>query len=128
TVEINLLGQIYLTREIVPVMKKQKSGTIVNIISQAGIYGRASKTIYNATKFAMTGFTKSWEMELKEFGIRVIGVYPGKMSTEMFAKLGINKKMDDAVSTNSVAKTIKFILSLPEDTTIPEIGIKHVKN
>lgn len=124
-IEVNTLGTIFLTKATIPPMKKQKKGLIINVISQAGLYGKAERSVYNASKFAITGFTKSMEAELNEYGIRVTGLYPGKMKTKMFEKMSIEKSMEDALDLMEVAKTIEFILSLDQTTIFPEIGIKH---
>lgn len=124
-VEVNTLGAIFLTKATIPTMKKQKKGLIINVISQAGLYGKAERSVYNASKFAITGFTKSMELELNKYGIGVTGLYPGKMKTKMFEKMGIKKSMEDALDPMEIAKTIEFILSLDQTTVFPEIGIKH---
>lgn len=67
----------------------------------------------------------SIEPELKKYGIRVTGLYPGNMKTKMFEKMGIEKPMEDAIDPMEVAKTIEFMLSLDQTTVFPEIGIKH---
>lgn len=124
-IEVNALGTIFLTKATIPSMKKQKNGLIINVISQAGLYGKAERSVYNASKFAITGFTKSIEPELNKYGIRVTGLYPGKMKTKMFEKMSIEKSMEDALDPMEVAKTIEFILSLDRTTIFPEIGLKH---
>lgn len=126
-ININTIGTIFLTKEVVSQMKKQSFGKIVNIISQAGLYGKAERSIYNASKWAITGFTKSIEIELKQYGIGVTGIYPGKMKTEMFSKMGIEKDMSDALDIEDVAKTVEFILNFGKETIFPEIGIKNIK-
>jgi NAD(P)-dependent dehydrogenase (short-subunit alcohol dehydrogenase family) len=127
-VNVNVTGAIHLTHTVIPQMKQQQAGRIINIISQAGFYAKAERSIYTATKFAMTGFTKSLQPELAPFGIGVTGLYPGKLKTEMFHKLGIAKDMSDALSPEEVAKTVAFILSLDPTTVFPEVGIKHIDN
>lgn len=127
TLEVNTLGTIYLTKSVIPQMKRQKEGLIINIISQAGLFAKAKRTIYNSSKWAITGFTKSIQPELAEYGIGVTGIYPGKMNTKLFEKVSIRKDMDDAIETIDVAKTIEFILSFKNTTMFPEIGIKHIK-
>lgn len=126
-IEVNALGTMYLSKAAIPFMKKEKKGLIINIISQAGIYAKPLRTVYHATKWAMTGFTKSLQIELVKYGIGVTGVYPGKMNTQMFEKVGIHKEMHDAVDPKEVAKIIEFILSFDHQTIFPEIGIKHIK-
>lgn len=126
-INTNTLGTIFLSKATIPYFKKQKSGLIINIISQAGIYAKAKRTVYNASKWAITGFTKSLQPELADYGIRVTGIYPGKMNTGLFRKKGIEKDMSDAISASEVAKTIEFILSFGNVIEFPEVGIKHVK-
>ncbi|MDO8583063.1 MAG: SDR family oxidoreductase [bacterium] len=126
-IDVNTTGVLFLTKAVIPQMKKQSSGRIINIVSQAGLYAKAERSVYSASKWALTGFTKSMELELKSHGIGVIGVYPGKMKTEMFAKVGIKKDMSDGLDTKDVARTIEFILSFGNEVTFPEIGIKNLK-
>lgn len=126
-IEVNALGTIYLTKAAIPEMKRSK-GLIINIISQAGINAKSERTVYNASKWAITGFTKSIQPELAPYGVRVTGLYPGMMKTEMFSKMGVEKDMANGVQTDEVLKAVEFLLSLDEDTMIPELGIKHINN
>lgn len=126
--EVNTLGTINLTKAVIPGMKRQKSGLIINIISQAGLYAKAERSVYNASKWAITGFTKSIQPELAPFGIGVTGLYPGMLKTDMFNKMGIQKDMSKGLDTEDVAKTIEFMLSFDKPTLFPEIGIKHLEN
>lgn len=126
TFAVNTLGTINFSKAVIPQMKLQKSGRIINIISQAGIYAKAKRAVYCASKFAITGFTQALQSELATYGIGVMGVYPGKMNTKLFEKAGIDKKMDDAIESEEAAKVIEFILSFNDSTVFPEIGIKHI--
>ena len=56
-VEVNVLGTILMTKAVLPFMKKENSGLIINISSQAGISARSERSVYNASKWAITGFT-----------------------------------------------------------------------
>ncbi len=124
--DVNSLGTILFSRAVISEMKKQKSGWILNIISQAGLYGKAERTVYQASKWAITGFTKSLEMELSKYGIKVTGIYPGMMNTQIFENLGIHKDMSHALDTAEVARIVEFILSFESPLTFPEIGFKHI--
>lgn len=126
--EVNTLGTVNLSKAVIPSMKAAQRGLIINIISQAGFYAKAERTIYTASKFAITGFTKSLESELSPYGIAVTGLYPGKLKTKMFEKMGIEKDMSDALDPAVVAKTVEFVLSLGPDVVLPEIGIKRRGN
>jgi len=126
-IDVNLKGVISVTRAVIPGMEKQKNGEIINIISQAGLYGKAQRSVYNATKFGLVGFTKSLAMELAPKGIKVSGLYPGMMKTNMFEKVGITKNMDVAIDVEVVARAVEFIISLPNSVVVPEFGIKHIQ-
>ena len=126
--EVNALGTILLSRAVISQMEKRKQGMIMNIISQAGLFGKADRSVYTASKFAITGFTKSIEMELKEKGIRVIGLYPGFLKTNIYKKVGIMKDMTKALHPKEVAKLVKFIVESDSKTSFPEVGIKFIEN
>ena len=127
-VDVNLLGVINCSKAVIPFMKQNKDGLIININSQAGINHKAERTVYNATKWGVTGFTKSLQDEVAKYGIRVTNVMPGMMKTEMFSKLNIEKNMANGVDTKEVARLISFIIDTPSDVMIPEVGIKNINN
>ncbi len=127
-VGVNTLGPIYATRAVIPAMKQQGHGLIINVITQSGLYAKPKRSVYIASKWAITGFTKSIQSELAPYGIRVSGIYPGKMNTPMFGKLGITKDMSDALEKSEVAKAIAFLVETPNHVMIPEFGIKHINN
>ena len=109
-VDVNLLGVINCSKAVIPVMKENKDGLIININSQAGINHKAERVVYNATKWGVTGFTKSLQDEVAKYGIRVTNVMPGMMKTDMFKKLNIEKNMANGVDTKEVARLIRFII------------------
>lgn len=109
-------------------MKNNKEGLIININSQAGINHKAERVVYNATKWGVTGFSKSLQDEVAKYGIRVTNVMPGMMKTNMFKKMNIQKNMDNGLDTKEVARLIKFIIDTPSDVMIPEVGIKNINN
>ncbi|MFA6459005.1 MAG: SDR family oxidoreductase [Candidatus Paceibacterota bacterium] len=82
--EVNLFGTMYGARAVLLYMKKAGKGTIVNIISTAALAGRPNSAVYASSKYAARGFTDSLREEVKDFGITVIGVYPGGMKTDLF--------------------------------------------
>ena len=127
-VDVNLLGVINCSKAVIPVMKENKDGLIININSQAGINHKAERTVYNATKWGVTGFTKSLQDEVAKYGIRVTNLMPGMMKTDMFRKLNIEKNMANGVDTKEVARLVEFIIDTPADVMIPEVGIKNINN
>jgi fengycin family lipopeptide synthetase B len=127
-IEVNSLGVIFLSKAVIPHMKNQKEGLIININSQGGLYAKPERSIYGTAKWGVTGFTKSLQSELAKYGISVTGIYPGKMNTKMFEKMGIQKDMSDALDPKEVARVIKFLLETDSSINFPEIGIKNLLN
>lgn len=125
-INVNTTGVIYLTKAVLPNMQKHKSGTIIHINSQGGLYGKSERSVYTASKWAVTGFTKSMFSEVYSDGIRVMGIYPGKMNTHMFKKVGIKKDMSDALDKNKVAEAVEFMINQDNNVTIPELGIVSI--
>lgn len=82
--DTNLLGAIRVTQQVLPLMRAQKSGIIVNISSVVGRFGIAGMSAYVATKFALEGLSESLASEVEQFGIKVILVEPGVVKTRIF--------------------------------------------
>lgn len=80
--ETNFSGVVNLARAVVPVMRRQRSGHIINISSGAGRLGAPGMTAYHAAKWAVGGFTESLAQELRGFGVHVVAVEPGSMPTQ----------------------------------------------
>ena len=86
--EVNLFGVGRLTQLVLPAMRNQRTGKIINIASMGGRFGEPHGAWYHATKFALEGFSDSLRMELKQFGIDVIVIQPGMIATEWDAIAG----------------------------------------
>jgi 3-oxoacyl-[acyl-carrier protein] reductase len=80
--DTNVRSTFLFTRHTVPVMLKQKSGTILMISSMAGVYGFGGEAVYCATKFAQVGFARALDRELRPSGIKVGAICPGGTKTE----------------------------------------------
>ncbi len=102
---LNVKGTILLTQVIVPLLKESK-GRILNIISTAGLRGKANESIYCASKFAVAGFTKSLQKELEVIPIRVTGVYMGGMNTPFWNQSNHVSNTSTLMSPAEVANTI----------------------
>ena len=96
--ETNVFGLIRVTQAVLPIMRKQRSGIIVNISSGAGRFGYPSGSAYVSTKFAVEGLTESMSYEVEPFGIRMVLVEPGVIKTNFFNSMTIAKKSQDPTS------------------------------
>jgi NAD(P)-dependent dehydrogenase (short-subunit alcohol dehydrogenase family) len=94
--ETNLFGVIRVTQAVLPIMRKQKSGIIVNMSSGAGRFGYPNGSAYVSTKFALEGLTESVAYEVEPFGIKIVLVEPGFVRTN-FSNVVAKKSQ----STNS---------------------------
>jgi SDR family mycofactocin-dependent oxidoreductase len=81
--DINLKGPWLVARRIIPIMMRQRSGVIINNSSVAGLRGMARLSHYAASKWGLTGLTKSWAIELAPYGIRVNAIHPTGVNTPM---------------------------------------------
>ena len=82
-VDINLKGAWLVARRVIPVMIRQKSGVIINNSSVAGLRGMGRLSHYAASKWGLTGLTKSWAIELAPHGVRVNSIHPTGVNTPM---------------------------------------------
>jgi NAD(P)-dependent dehydrogenase (short-subunit alcohol dehydrogenase family) len=99
--ETNLLGLIRVTQSVLPIMRRQKSGIIVNLSSGAGIFGIPGASAYTSTKFAVEGLSESIGYELEPFGIKVVLIEPGFVQTNFANAMVIAKKAQDPTSPYS---------------------------
>ncbi|HEU5039234.1 MAG TPA: mycofactocin-coupled SDR family oxidoreductase [Gemmatimonadales bacterium] len=81
--DINLKGPWLVARRVIPVMIRQQSGVIINNSSVAGLRGMGRLSHYAASKWGLTGLTKSWALELAPHGIRVVSIHPTGVNTPM---------------------------------------------
>ena len=79
--DTNFLGMVNLTREVLPVMRKQGGGTIINFSSIGGLMGLPFQAFYSAGKFAIEGFSEALRMEVKQFNIKIVLINPGDFHT-----------------------------------------------
>ncbi|MBU0573847.1 MAG: SDR family oxidoreductase [Candidatus Margulisiibacteriota bacterium] len=84
--ETNLFGLIEVTREVLPVMRRQKKGIIINVSSMGGRVGFPLYSLYNSTKFAVEGFSEAVHYELEAVGIKVKLIEPGVIKTDFYGR------------------------------------------
>ncbi|MBU0618647.1 SDR family oxidoreductase [Patescibacteria group bacterium] len=131
-VEVNLLGTIYMTRAILPKMKKKNSGTIINISSTSGLMtgGHPNESVYIASKHGVTGFTHALKKEIdaEKSNINILGFYPGGMNTRLFSKSGLDQDTSKFMDPAEIAKIIIFILERPDSIKMDHVLVNRDKN
>ena len=111
---INVLGLSFITQAAVPFLKETK-GSIVNISSVVARFPVPVASHYAATKAAVDSLTRSWAVELAEFGIRVNAVSPGPVDTPIFSKLGFPEEAVTATKENMASGLLINRLGRPAD-------------
>lgn len=128
--ETNVFGLIRTTQAVLPIMRRQKSGTIVNISSGAGRFGFPSGSAYVSTKFAVEGLSESISYELEPFGIKVVIVEPGVIRTNFADGLVVAKKSKDPSSPYSqlMQKAASGFEKMMKNASSPDLVANVVLN
>ena len=93
--DTNLFGAIRTIKEVLPSMRKQKNGIIINVTSIAGVVGIPAECIYVSSKFALEGLSESISYELQPFGIKIILVEPGVINTNFIPNIKFPTSNED---------------------------------
>ncbi len=120
-IETNLTGMFLVTRAALPLMKR--GGAIVNNLSIAAKKVFPGSSAYNASKHGALGFTNTLREELREKGIRVIGVLPGATETAIWNTLWPDAPRKKMMSPETVAQAVVNALTLPAESTVEELVI-----
>jgi NAD(P)-dependent dehydrogenase (short-subunit alcohol dehydrogenase family) len=128
--ETNVFGLIRTTQAVLPIMRRQKSGTIVNISSGAGRFGFPTGSAYVSTKFAVEGLSESMSYELEPFGIKVAIVEPGVIRTNFGNGLIVAKKSQDPNSPYSqmMQRSAAGFEKMMKNASSPDVVAKVVLN
>ena len=120
-IETNLTGMFLVTRAALPLMKRGAS--IVNNLSVSAKGVFPGMSAYNASKHGAAGFTNTLREELREQGIRVIGLYPGATDTAIWEQFWPGAPRQRMMSPKTIAHAVVFALSLPPEATVEELVI-----
>lgn len=126
-IEVNVLGSIYYAHAVLPGMKTRKQGRIINVNSQAGLHASPLRTVYHASKWAVTGFTKALQQEVRGDGIAVTGFYPGAINTDFYTKADDHKDHSKSLDPLIAADALVYLCKTPDGVEIPEYGIKSLQ-
>ena len=112
TLQVNVVSHFYFTKQAIPIIKKNKKGSIINLSSGAGIMGFPLRSPYAASKWAIVGLTKTLAMELGKFKIRVNAICPGTIKGERMKRVVRDKAKFLKISRNIVEKEFVSMASM----------------
>lgn len=111
--EVNVKGAFLLSKEVLPIMKKQEQGYIINIGSTRAITAAPDKSLYCMSKFALRALTQSINIEYNKYGVYSTIICPGAVD--------VNRNCPEKVQLEDISKTVKYLLSLSKNLRVPEI-------
>ena len=119
--ETNVFGLVDLSNRVVPLLKAQQQGDIVNIASTSGMKGSKSGTAYAGSKWALRGISQCWQAELRPHGIRVISLCPSEVQTNWGGRVGRNNP--NKLYADDIASTVMAALDMPRRALWPELAV-----
>jgi len=136
--DVNVMGVMNGMQIVMKDMKARKSGTIINLSSIAGVFASANHAAYCASKFGVTGLTRSARNEMSAYNVRVLSIMPGAVDTELLShttsteqKKGYNEWKERVgavnITANDIATTIKFMYEMPQCVSLREILITDTR-
>ena len=123
----NLRGPFVLSKCVLPIMKRQRSGHIVNIVSTAAKRAWANASAYHASKWGLLGLSHALHVEARPHQVKVTAVVSGGMRTPFLLDRFPDIDLSTLQEPRNVAETIRCILQLPADTAVPEIMVMPMK-
>ena len=131
-IHVNVFGVLYCTHAVLPLMRAQGGGHIVNVSSVAGRHARPGSGVYNLTKFGVGAFSEALRQEVTPLGIRVTLIEPGFVSTELQEhnrpeiREMINRITAEAtpLEAEDIARAIMFAIASPERVEVNEILVR----
>jgi NAD(P)-dependent dehydrogenase (short-subunit alcohol dehydrogenase family) len=128
--ETNFFGVVRVTREVLPIMRKKREGTIVNVSSGAGRVGIPVLSAYAATKFALEGLSESMRYELKEWGINIVIIEPGAIRTKVLenVKTGDIRSRSESPYADLIDRASKGFGKMMDNSSSPKLVAEAILN
>jgi 3-oxoacyl-[acyl-carrier protein] reductase len=124
TIETNLSGAFYCSREAIPHMRRRGGGYIFNISSLAGINAFAGGSAYNASKFGLNGFSEAMMQDVRYDGIRVSYIMPGSVATDFGAQPGTKPKEAWKLRAEDIARAVVHLAAYPAGSLASRIELR----
>lgn len=127
-VDVNLNGTFYCCRAFLPHMRSRGHGTVVNVISDAGLWANpVSGAAYVASKFGAVGLTATINAEERKHGIRACGILPGEIDTPLLEKrptVPSEEQRKRMLQPEDVAECVAFALSMPDRAVVEQLLVR----
>ncbi len=124
----NLNGTVYFVLGVLPAMRKAGGGTIVNIVSDAGMFANAKAgAAYVASKFGVSGLTQSINCEERQHGIRACAIFPGDIATPLLDKRPVPPPMEaraKMIQPDDMADCVMLCVNLPERSVVEQMLVR----
>jgi NADP-dependent 3-hydroxy acid dehydrogenase YdfG len=133
-IDVNIKGVLYGIAAVLPHMKQQRSGHIINVASVAGLKVRAGGAVYAATKHAVRALSEGLRLEVKPYNIRTTVISPGAVATELPNTITDPEILENmrnvyelAITPESFAQAVAFAMSQPEEVDVNEIVFRPTR-
>jgi NADP-dependent 3-hydroxy acid dehydrogenase YdfG len=127
-IDVNLNGAFIFVNAVLPTMRQQGQGTIINIVSGAGLRSSdVAGAAYSASKHGMKALTGNINMEERRHGIRGCSIYPGEVATEILAMRPVpipEHEMAQMLQAEDLAAAVVFAAAMPQRATVEDIAIR----
>ena len=129
-VKVNLTSTIFMARFLLPILGRQPNSDLIFLGSESALKGGKKGAVYCATKFALRGFAQSLRSECQNRGLRISLINPGMVDSPFFDNLDFSPGEDpeNAISVETVADTVQYILSSPSNMVFDEINLSPLKS
>jgi 3-oxoacyl-[acyl-carrier protein] reductase len=129
TIETNLSGAFYCSREALARMKNRGSGYIINIGSLAGKNAFAGGAAYNASKFGLNGFTEAMMLDHRYDNVRVTHIMPGSVDTDFSGRSvkADSPKAEWKIAPQDIGEIVLMLLRMPERTLVSQVEVRPAK-
>lgn len=128
-VDLNFLSQVFITKAVIPVLKREGHGDIIFIGSESALTGSRKGAVYCASKFALRGFAQALRDECSKSNVRVSVINPGMVKSAFFDELDFLPGDDDSnfIEPDDVAAVVSMIMSARAGTVFDEINLSPLK-
>lgn len=126
-ISVNLSGVYYSCHEVLPILRMNGGGDVINISSLAGANAFAGGAGYNATKFGLNGFSEAMMLDHRNDGVRVSYIMPGSVATEFGGGSGRSEEQARSewkIAPEDVADVVVTLLRMPRRTTISRVEMR----